>query len=311
MITSNFFRKNFEWGAFSAASKSDLKGVVRDCVGQFLLRPSADVNNALRLFRHAEQGAQLWVSRQVSDDLLASHADPPDFADIVWPSDSLEVYFEDEDLCTILLTDETNNQLFKWCCEVGQTQFVTLNEFTPLVHVLTEDIPKTGSAFSFAAFKTEDVKRFCAGDLKLPGEGLAEEEDAALRFMVGLSLKVLLLAGVEGFRPERTLEQPSKREGGKAGFKGRPKRPRFVVKYLPRHLEERRRQAAEAQRDAAKRGKVFRGRNGHLRTYRADRYVHMKGKSQFIFPVPGPDGRLPKRQFRVVRKPSTTTPSDG
>jgi len=38
----------------------------------------------------------------------------------------------------------------------------------------------------------------------------------------------------------------------------------------------------------------------YFRKYKDDRYVNMKGQQQFIFPVPGPDGTVPMRKFKVV-----------
>ena len=95
------------------------------------------------------------------------------------------------------------------------------------------------------------------------------------------------------------MEQPSKKEGGKAWYLNRAKLPRYVVKYLPEHLKERAAHAKKVREEAAASGKTFRGRNGHIRKYKDDRFVNMKGQEQFIFPVPGPDGTVPMRRFKI------------
>jgi hypothetical protein len=46
----------------------------------------------------------------------------------------------------------------------------------------------------------------------------------------------------------------------------------------------------------------FYGRRGVLRYYKDDRYVNMKGKYQYIPPILGPNGEIPKALFKV-RKP--------
>lgn len=113
-----------------------------------------------------------------------------------------------------------------------------------------------------------------------------------------LLFKVLLLASSEGHAIRRTRDRPTKKQGGKPGFKNRPVTDRLIVEYLPRHLVERKKVAEEENEHHQ-----FLGRRGHWRRFRSDRFKNMKGKKKFIYPIPGPDGTLPRKRY-VLRKDS-------
>ena len=74
---------------------------------------------------------------------------------------------------------------------------------------------------------------------------------------------------------------------------------RLIIEYLPRHFVERL-QAAETEEAKGKTHK-FNGRRGHWRRFRSEKFTNLKGKKKFIYPIPGPDGTLPRKKF-VVRK---------
>jgi len=128
-------------------------------------------------------------------------------------------------------------------------------------------------------------------------EGLSEVEQTAMSRMALMAFKVLTFASIARFKPQVTLDPPTKRQGGKPGFMNRPKTKRVIVQYLPRHLDERR----QARTEAGGGKHTFRGRRGHLRRYRSERYVNKKGCDEWIYPVPAPDGSVPKRVFKVVK----------
>ncbi len=301
METSHLYEREWQWPDIDRTEHAKRKASVEHLLNLYKTQVSTrSVWNTIAIFRHQELGAQVWVSKQVSDDLLASDMDTPDFEDIVWPAESLEFYFEDRDLATVLLVNDAENLLFKWI-EKTVGDVVMINEFKPLVSILLQQKLPEGIAMTSSAVTPQDIRLFCDQDLPMPVADmeLDDQEDAAVRFMASLACKVLMLASIPKFRPQPTWDQPTKKEGGKAGHLNRPKLPRYVVKYLPEHLQERAAHARKVRQEAEAAGKVFRGRNGHMRKYRDDRYVNMKGKQQFIFPVPGPDGTLPKRKFKV------------
>jgi hypothetical protein len=155
-------------------------------------------------------------------------------------------------------------------------------------------ISNTVTAYLLNRYATGDaLPELTQGDHYLPME---QEESQQFQILSALIFKVLFFAAIPDFKPAKTLDNASKKEGGKFGFRGRPKTPRYRVVYLPRHIQQKQRDAEEAMGRHA-----FFGRRGHMRVYKADRYVHMKGQKQFIAPVPAPDGSVPRRQFKIQK----------
>jgi hypothetical protein len=308
MKTIDYFRKDIAWPPLERSDSQRRKLVVQSLVDRFHDSNEPELPrsiwNSLTFIRHQTEGAQMWVSKQVSDDLLASKMDTPEFSDLQWPADSLEFYFEDPALCSLLVVDNTLPSLSRWVEKILDSNLKKLNEFKPLISILLQDVgcKSSNMVISASSVKPEELKLYCEEHLPIPavGEAMSNEEEEALRFMTTLCLKVMVLASIPKFKPRATLEQPTKKEGGKAGYLHRAKLPRFVVRYLPEHLAERAAHAKKVRAEAAASGHTFRGRNGHIRKYKDDRYVNMKGQQQFIFPVPGPDGTVPMRKFKVV-----------
>ena len=265
------------------------------------------------------QGAQMWVSKEVSDDLQAADIDPDEikFEEAEWPHNRMEVYFQDPDIPTLLVSNNSNAE-FKAEVMRMLPQDTYGNEIrhliethkglnsdrvlqTRLLHVQVENRKGDLLAFSYTA---DDVDRFAAGaDLtasdfpRNAATQMALDEQAEMRRLTVLFYKVLLLAGSEGHSVRRTHEKPTRAEGGKPGFKNRPSHERLIVEYLPRHRVERR-------KDAEAQGKKhqFLGRRGHWRKFRSDYFKNVQGMRKFIYPIAGPDGKPPKRKF-ILKTP--------
>ena len=251
--------------------------------------------------RQSMEGSQIWISKEVSDDLQASDIDDPDFASLEWPHDILEVYFEDRDFPTFLLHKSRRDGLANFYSNLAGLPFkVAHGAYTndTVLYDIYADTPDGATAS--VSLSAADMNQFAVG-IEVDVEDQKErsvmdtdldpqERDEMVRLAM-IAFKVLLFASSEGCAPRKTTEQPTKKQGGKAGFKNRPKRPRVIVEYLPRHRKERKDQASEVT------GKTheFNGRRGHWRVYKSERYVQMKGKRQFIYPVPDKNGNYPKR----------------
>ena len=259
----------------------------------------------------ARFGAQMWVTKDVSDDLQAADLSPDDikFEEIEWPSKRLEVFFEDPSIpsfLAVLFTNEEQRQDLGRAIN-GEARIVTValdqvQMDKPIIHIQAED--EEASMVSLT-YTPEDVDKFAAGDdlpehEKSPPSGwsvtMSHDEETELRQLTVLLFKVLLLASSEGHSIRRTRDKPTRKQGGKPGFKNRPATERLIVEYLPRHFVERR-QAAEAEGNTHK----FNGRRGHWRRFRSEKFVNMKGKKIFIYPILGPDGTVPRKKF-IVRK---------
>ena len=169
-----------------------------------------------------------------------------------------------------------------------------------LIHIQAED--KETSMVSLT-YRPDEVDAF-AGEGSFPERSMKntgwsvdmdEDETMELQRLTVLLFKVLLLVSSEGHGVRRTREKPTKRQGGKPGMKNRPSMERLIVEYLPKHLDERK----AAAQEAAGGKREFEGRRGHWRHFRSDRFVNLQGTKKFIYPIPGPDGTVPRRKLVV------------
>jgi hypothetical protein len=284
--------------------------------GQLLDASSVDLGSYLRFLTvllQAHYGAQLWVSKEVSDDLQCADIDPAEikFADVDWPFPRLEVYFQDPEIPTLLASNFTNaeqrtviEKLLKKPLHVTERERAILQASTSrLLHVQTED---TESSVVSLTYTADDVDKFAGGadfPPAIPMErhvgwavDMNANEKSELRRLTLLFYKVLLLAGSEGHTIRRTNQKPTRAEGGKPGLRNRPSHERLIVEYLPRHRKERKKDA-ETQGQKHK----FLGRRGHWRKFRSERFVNKRGLRMFIYPINGPDGQPPKRKFIVTK----------
>jgi hypothetical protein len=282
---------------------------------QLLSFALADPGTYLRMSNvllQVTEGSQMWVSKEVSDDLQMSSIDPGEikFEDVAWPHHRMEVYFEDPSLPTFLAVKATNRKQMESVQRLIKHPMASENEdpavmATEFIHVqaMTAD-----TSMVSLTYKPSEVDKFAAGD-ELPDSSrhhygmsgaMEQEEQEELRRLTVLLFKLLLFAGAEGFEPRVTREKPTRKQGGKAGFKNRPTTDRIIIAYLPHHHAQRKEQEAAAVAEAGG-TKKFLGRRGHFRHFRADCFKEMKGKRRFIFPIPGPDGTVPRMKF-VVRK---------
>jgi hypothetical protein len=266
-----------------------------------------------------KEGSQLWVSQDVSNDLLLSDIDPEEicFGEVYWPAKRLEVFFEDKTLPTFLVAKAPftlqSSDIAKALPSLASHVEYFAQRHPELRDRNSEDIAiqflaQAGrgeeAALLYLNVPFDEVDDYirsggenCSQRECAPAERLLRSaERAAALQMLSLLFRVLLFADSEGHETRRTREQPTKKQGGKAGFLGRPTTERLVVEYLPRHIAER----AGAARQETERNHKFRGRRGHWRHYRSERYKKMRGKKVFIFPVPGPDGTVPRKQFKIV-----------
>ena len=264
-------------------------------------------------------GAQMWVSKEVSDDLQAADIDTDEikFEETEWPHDRMEVYFQDPTIPTLLVSNVTNSELKAEVLSMlpRDTRGNEIRELMATHKVLNSDRVmqarmlqvlaenRKGELCAFT-YMPSDMDRFAAGaDLtsedfpKCAATQMASDEQAEMRRLTVLFYKVLLLAGSEGHSVRRTHEKPTRAEGGKPGFKNRPSHERLIVEYLPRHRVERR-------KDAEAQGKKhqFLGRRGHWRKFRSDYFKNVQGMRKFIYPIAGPDGKPPKRKF-ILKTP--------
>lgn len=283
---------------------------------RILAAATADRGTYLRqltVLLQVRNGAQLWVSKEVSDDLQASDIDPAEikFDEVEWPHHRLEVYFQDPAIPTLLVSSFTNaeqhvlvEKMAGVAIPIPDDDHTTSCLHKRLMHVQAHD--REGNAASLT-YTRPDVDKFLAGEVLPTSDDLVyiagvsaplnQDETSDLRRCVLLFYKVLVLAGSDGHTVRRTREKPTRAEGGKPGFKNRPSHERLIVEYLPRHRVERR-------KDAEAQGKKhqFLGRRGHWRKFHSNYFKNVQGTRKFIYPIAGPDGKPPKRKF-ILKSP--------
>lgn len=228
---------------------------------------------------HVQYGEQIVVDKKVSDDLAQTDLEGITFEDLPILNESLEFYFEDPQLGTFLLNTAEPKSFSK---SVG-------------LDYKQEPSNEKKCAFSY---ETKDAPQ----TLIVRGTGNVTKEallDADSNFdyaydMLFLCFKVLIYASIPKLKP-KSISKKELRFGGKPKVKGRPHLPIKRVVYLPRE------QIIDGQGMTERTGKKynFYGRRGFMRTYRHERYTKMRGKIQYMPPIP-PKDEKPKTTYKVV-----------
>lgn len=235
------------------------------------------------------------VSKDLSQDMEVCSFDG-DFRYEYFPAKSGVILWEDGSLPSVAYTVENSTDGGVGCC------------FT-VDAIAGWGTPETTShVFSFPLDKWKDILsgRASIGHIAsvLPhlDKPLTDDENAGMAYLIRLLAKVFTFAANDYERVEQ-LKVVSREEKKKIGI--HPKHDYGIkavsVRYLPRILAERDAQAAEVLREAESTNRKFLGRAGYVRLYSHERYTKMRGKTQYIWPIPAPEG------YKVVykiRKPS-------
>lgn len=313
--TGHRFVKDFRWPPKEITQPENIARVFDAFIEQGA-GASASLWRSAMLLAQMTDGEQLWVSKEVTDDLQASSIDEPDFASVMeaFPSRRLEVVFEDKDLPGMLMSIDSRAELIDLLKTRGNCQLVAVHvrprpgqdENSPLLSIMTQD--SNSDAMASVAYSAADMNSYVASGEDPQAEHSARNahplynarltpgENAMLRLLASLVHKIGLFIQSEGGSPAVAASAPTKAEGGKPGFKGRPKQKRWRLVYLPAAKKAKTKASADERKSHA-----FKGRHGFFRTYRHERFVTMRGLRVFIHPIPGPDGKYPPVRKFVVR----------
>lgn len=233
---------------------------------------------------HSKRGVQMRVTKEVSDDMLLTDMGNVGFHEVPWVAPSVEVFWEDPTLPTILLARA--NRL-----ELESTVRGRLNHLIPLpverVMVRMDCQSPDGQKVLTEVLKEDTWEAaFIRGEQTEALQGslpINPQEARALRFMMGLAFKVFAYASLPRYAPEKVVAPITRAMGGKPGYMGRPMRPALRIIYLPSvHTVVKH---EEGSNGGPYIGRSFNGRRGHFRTYRHERYQTMRGVRQFIAPI--------------------------
>jgi hypothetical protein len=246
---------------------------------------------------HRKHGAQMRVQKEVTDDLLLTDLGKVEFDEIPWPYNSIELWFEDPTLPTVLVSRAATEVLNK------MVEGVRFSDVPGGVRVVVRMQSKEGLVLvhNVHVGMWEDLMKH--GTLPLvpgPTSRLDPLEDAAMRYMLILALKVFAYASLPKYKPEKVGEV-TRKMGGKPGLYNRPKRPAVRIVYLPEVHSAR--APAEQERLAAGK-RIMRERRGHFRHFRSDYFIHKKGTRTFIPPFRRTDLPPTHATRALVRKPT-------
>jgi len=237
-------------------------------------------------------GVQLRVDKALSDDLLLSDFKNPDLAALLWPSHTVEFYFEDPAIPTAIIGRYDIHTI------LAQFEGLDIPDAEPgdRLMVLIEGDDGRGNTLVTKPSKHEEILigRSVPAD---PGAmPLAPGENEDLLNLTTLCLKVLAYCSVPKFQFQEP-GQITRRMGGKVGFKGRPSRPSKRVSYMPSIVT-----LGKPTNPSEPNGKHVspHNRRGHLRYYQSDRYVNRKGTWDFIPPVRIHGGVEAIKQIKVT-----------
>ena len=253
----------------------------------------------LMMTRHEKFGVEYIVEKRVSDDLRNTELGNFRFNDLAWPCGSIEMYFEDPRLPSVLIQRRTHAEFLVEIKDLPVIPHLHNPDLKDavFVRILVQD-KDTAMQLNLST-EMIDAWAVTGGSIPTMAGGYAEfdaEESQGLHALVVLAYKVLVYASIPQLAP-KPVTKNDLHYGGRPGVKGRPARPMLKVVDLPRQY----RTAKETATRESK-GHAFRGRHGHFHSFRAERFVNKKGSTDYWPPVLGPDGTLPKIKYRV-RKP--------
>lgn len=295
-----------------------------------------------------QRGTQMYVEKEVSDDLELTDMPNLDPWSISYPGDLMEMYFEDPKLPTGLLYRGSFEALLRAAGpEVFEgfsamllaaaaredaaseaveafarhrTFFMTehkvdeslngivLLDLTPTLWAKMQTDPE-----KWDADKMDDLMGIAPNPIRTKLFGSEENARAemdnrsdtdtsrATRQLFTMSLKSMVFASIPRYMVRQSNKKLPKKQGGKPGVNGRPRRPINRVIYLP---EVRALKYQQAQENT-NRSRQFYGRRGTLRTYRSERYTEkVRGTTKYVPPIPCPKGVTPPKTRYVVKEPN-------
>jgi hypothetical protein len=251
---------------------------------------------------YSKFGVQMQVSKEVSNDLLATDFDiTSKIEDIPFAAPAVEVYFEDPLLPTILVMKCRPENLIKWFPQIT-IQLENVEYITALI--------QEGSDIMSGQWLSLQIKPSMYSEFLNEGKAdpmkcglfsypLSQTDNNVMCYMLHLALKVFVFSSIPQFKPIN-LSRKQMHFGGKPGVKGRPERQSLGVSYdyLPKVIYSKISQPTGISKD-------FKGRRGHIRCLSHERFTKLKGSWIYIKPVRNPhDGKFSEANPIRVRKPT-------
>lgn len=252
---------------------------------------------------HVGRGCTLNVEKRVTDDLMLTDLKDCKFEEMSWPARSIEFHFEDTRIGSMLIAFMDRATYAKELSEDIQQPVVVNDNASRHEYLMVASAQNKKHECCLCLYTEfqwrEALRTGRAGQMAhhSPADSnMDPEESFAHHQLVILCMKVLAYASVPQLRPVPV--QPHqlcrRKHDAKPGFKGRPSRPAFRVLYLPTIIRQ-----TPKETTASGSHRTFKGRRGHLRYFRSDRFTVKKGTWRFIPPVAAPVAETPHTVFKV------------
>lgn len=225
-----------------------------------------------------KRGVQLVVTKALSDEL--DHVDMQNMGpeDLVVMFPSMEIYFEDPALPTVLwfVKDAEYNRL---CSEYFDVNYRTAHSD----HFGFEYYLRTEQGFT-CQLGTEMMRAWLSGGNlpDIPGQLHTEADEAAFQRQMFMRLaKLFTYCSIPQYAPLKTTRKQL-HEGGKSGVRNRPVRPIYRV-TVPSVVHPK--EPAVRHSDGVGRHMAPHRRRGYLRKLVSEKFVNKKGTVVYVRPA--------------------------
>jgi hypothetical protein len=270
------------------------------------LRKSGQI---LMYYLQKTRGIQLFVEKNVSDELRNTDIKDITYKDIIFPASSIEFYFEDKDIPTVLLSKKEDfNGLNPFKNEklnvlnisattgkysIGYQPGIAMIYTPPFADNMTHHITASIDNFNEWISNME-------GSNSIKNEANEEYNNYAKKLLF-LMTKILLYISIPQYK-SRPITKNQLQRAGKPGVKNRPNRPCFKVIYVPPIININKN---ESMSDGFGTKKKPHFRRGHFMMLRHERFKE-QGKLVFVRPCMIHGGSI-KDKLYVARKAEENT----
>lgn len=261
-------------------------------------------------------GIRLYVEKNVTDMLNKTEMLNISYDDIKFPAKSIEFFFEDKNLPTILFGNRTSlidsaKSLIKKIDtnkKVYARGLSTIDDNSEIEGInLLFMHPFENNVQLFHTTGASSLKKLLLGELKiidlsehfahgLPKYDHDKEVEKLTISLIAMVIKILLYISIPQYKAIPITDKALKREG-KAGVKNRPNRPLSRVIYVPSVVNINKKSSSTETGDA----KSPHFRRGHFRMLRDEKFTNKQGQLIFVKPCLIHGGSLQDKLY-VARK---------
>jgi hypothetical protein len=265
------------------------------------------------LYQQYKIGANFFIKKSVTDELLKTDLKNIKYEDIRFPFDSTEIYFEDIDIPTVIIQNFKNILPFLFTKKDMDSLSLEEKESFSIYkksirdvynngfRMLSQDKIENGRViFNTIQWSDFQVDEWLNNDYFIKSQTcfqeMSKEESNDHKNLFKLIVKVFLYISIPEYKAI-PITKNQLQMAGKPGVKNRPNRPTFKVIYVPSVINTNKKESVV--NNEAKKTPHF--RRGHFMMLRDERYKENKGKLIFRKPAMIHGGEM-KDKLYVARK---------